>query len=336
MIGSGPAGCAAAATCHRAGLRVLIVTQAGDVKEQTSLEAQPVESIHPGVASLLEKIGASGVEQSATVGKYSGIYASDAFTPLGEDEIGVWYGLHINRAVFDLELLRDVADQGVTIRLNSTVDDFIMDRDRVIGIKTGNEELYAKYIIDASGKKSIAGKKLNFTHKFYSPPLLCWTGVSGDLDSYSFDPHAAHFIAGDQQWTWLAPLLPGRCAWTRLRMKGEKSLLPPEELKNDPVIGEVKFANMRWRMYAPVCKEGIVLCGDAAGILDPAAGQGIFNALWSGITAAEAVVSCIRQPDLEAIHLAVYNDWFVQQFEMKVNQLRTYYAEQGLLIVEYK
>ena len=309
-----------------------MITQAGALAENVSTETQPVESIHPGVSSLLERIGVHGAVHSATVGKYSGIYASEIYTPLGEDENGKWEGLHINRRVFDANLLQKITAEGVTVRLNSTVDDFILDGDRVIGIKTGNEELYARYIIDARGKKSMAGKKLNFTHRFYSPPLLCWTGVSGDIDSYSFDPHAAHFIAGDQQWTWLAPLLPGRCAWTRLSMKSEKSLLPPEELKSDPVIGEVKFANMRWRMYEPVCREGIVLCGDAAGILDPAAGQGIFNALWSGITAAEAVISCVRQPDLEAIHLAVYNDWFVQQFEMKVQQLRTYYTEQGLMI----
>ena len=310
-----------------------MITQAGALVENVSTEFQPVESIHPGVSSLMQKIGAHGAEQTATVGKYSGIYASDAFTSLGEDENGKWEGLHINRQVFDANLLEKIAAQGVTIRMNSTVDDFITDRDRVIGILIGDEEIFSRYIIDASGKKSIAGKKLNFTQKFYSPPLLCWTGVSGNIDSYSFDPHAAHFMAGDQQWAWLAPLLPGRCAWTRLSMKGEKSLLPPDELTAFPVIGEVQFANMRWRMYVPVCREGIVLCGDAAGILDPAAGQGIFNALWSGITAAEAVVSCVRQPDLEAIHLAVYNDWFVQQFEMKVNQLRTYYAEHGLTML---
>ena len=88
---------------------------------------------------------------------------------------------------------------------------------------------------------------------------------------------------------------------------------------------------MRWRLYRPVCKEGVVLCGDAAGILDPAAGQGILNALWSGMIAANAVVSCLQQPELEAFNLARYDDWFVRQYEEKAAILKSYYEEHGIL-----
>jgi flavin-dependent dehydrogenase len=96
------------------------------------------------------------------------------------------------------------------------------------------------------------------------------------------------------------------------------------------VIRKNHFANMRWRLFRPVCSEGIVLCGDAAGILDPAAGQGIFNALMSGIQAAGTVVKCIADENLAAFHLAQYDDWFVNQFEMKAEQLRKYYLEHDI------
>ncbi|HZV70769.1 MAG TPA: hypothetical protein VFG10_14540 [Saprospiraceae bacterium] len=89
---------------------------------------------------------------------------------------------------------------------------------------------------------------------------------------------------------------------------------------------------MRWRLFRPVCSEGLVLCGDAAGILDPAAGQGIFNALMSGMQAANTIVKCIANPNLAAFHLAQYDDWFVKQFEMKVKQLRLYYEEHGITV----
>jgi len=202
----------------------------------------------------------------------------------------------------------------------------------VVGIKTGTNEWRAKYVIDASGKQGMAGKKLKWKRQFYSPPLICWTGISKCDTSFPFDVQAAHFIPGDQQWTWLAPHPPDYCAWTRLAMKGEKALGPPNELKDCTTVGEIQFANMRWRMFRPVCSEGILLCGDAAGILDPAAGQGIFNALWSGIVAANAVVACINDPDLASFHLARYDDWFVQHFEGKVAQLKEYYRENDLVI----
>jgi flavin-dependent dehydrogenase len=333
VIGSGPAGCAAALTCQQGELKVLVITRASDIGTIDPTSQDPLESIHPGVSTLLEKISAAGAEQVASRGKYSGIYAGNTYTPLGNDEKGVWEGVHVNRKVFDAQLLKRVIDHDISVRVNETVKEFILDQERVIGIKTNAEEFYARQIIDASGKQAIAGKKLNLKRKFYSPPLLCWTGVSGGIEHYPFDAKASHFIAGDQGWSWLAPQPPHQCAWTRLSIKGEKSLAPPEELKDYPVIGEVQFANMRWRMFQPVCREGLVLCGDAAGILDPAAGQGIFNALWSGISAANTVVTSMKQPDFEAFHLAQYNDWFVLQFEKKVGQLRSYYAEHGLEVL---
>ncbi len=330
VIGSGPAGTAAAAICKRAGLNILIVTQAPEQDADAPITAAPLESIHPGVSSLLEKIDAQGIEHLAARATYSGISASGIYTPLGSDEHGHWQGLHIDRQVFNGQLLRKIMDHDMPILFNETVEEFILDQKRIVGIRTKSGDLYATYIIDASGKKAIAGKKLNFNRKFFSPPLLCWTGISGGITSYPFDPYIAHFIPGDDEWTWLAPQPPDQCAWTRLSMKGDKSLSPPDLLKDYPVIGEVHADNMRWRLFQPVCSEGIVLCGDAAGILDPAAGQGIFNALWSAMMAANTVISCIEHPTYEAFHLARYNSWFEEHFETKMSQLREYYVKHGL------
>jgi flavin-dependent dehydrogenase len=51
-------------------------------------------------------------------------------------------------------------------------------------------------------------------------------------------------------------------------------------------------SDVQWRIFRPVCKEGLLLAGDAAAIIDPAAGQGIFNAMTSGIMAAHTVRKC--------------------------------------------
>lgn len=371
IIGSGPAGCAAAMTCMKAGLKVLIVTDEPEPDKISLIDPAPLESIHPGVSSLLKKIGAAGAEVAATHAHYSGIYAGNNYTPLGEDESGAWQGMHINRQEFNVEILDRVRNSGIIVQFNERVEDFISTEtkdkgrrmkssydddpaltskvagdqgsvtndqgpkehiDKVIGVRSGSKELYAKYIIDASGKNAIAGKKLNFKRQFFSPTLICWTGISECPKTFSFNQNAAHFIPVKNGWTWLAPQPSTLCAWTRLSVKGEKSLFPPDELKDCKTLGKIHFGNMRWRLYRPVCKEGIVLCGDAAGILDPAAGQGIFNALWSGMAAADKVVACLKEPDLEGFHLAVYDDWFVRQFEEKVAQLGNYYKENGITI----
>ncbi len=330
IIGSGPAGCAAAVTCVKAGLSVLIVT---DKVENVDLQhSSPgiLESIHPGVSSLLTKIGIGGAEIVATRAKYTGIFANQSYRPLGEDNSGPWMGMHIHRETFDHALLNLAQEHGVTVRFNEKVENILLEKDRVVGIKTSSAELFCKYMIDASGKNAVAGQKLNFRRKYFSPLFVCWTGISECVQEIPFDATAAHFIPNKNGWTWLALQLPDHCAWTRLSVKGEKNLEPPGELKNCKTVGKVQTANMRWRLYRPVCKEGVVLCGDAAGILDPAAGQGIFNALWSGVEAGQTVVSCLHHPELEAFHLARYDDWFLRQFEIKVKQLKEYYQENGI------
>jgi flavin-dependent dehydrogenase len=335
VIGSGPAGCAAACTSVKAGLNVLIITDEAEHNTMSTSDPTPLESIHPGVSSLLNQIDALGIEKLATRSLYTGIYAGGTYTPLGEDENGIWQGMHINREIFNYQLLQRIqtsGGNGVSVKFNVKVENFIHDKNKVIGIKTGSDDLYAKYIIDASGKKGIGGKKLNFKRRFFSPPLACWTGVSEYNETFPFDPNAAHFIPGKNGWTWLAPQPPQYCTWTRLSVVKEKSLLPSDELKDYPIIGKIKFANMRWRLFRPVCSEGIILCGDAAGILDPAAGQGIFNALLSGIQAGNTVISCIHKPDLASFILAQYDDWFVQQFEGKVKRLNQYYKDHGITI----
>jgi flavin-dependent dehydrogenase len=326
VIGSGPAGCAAASTCAQAGMNVLMVTDQPEQSPQTTSVVAPLESIHPGVSSLLKKIDAAGVELIATRGTYFGIQASNNYTPLGEDSDGPWQGMHIHREIFNSHLLDRIQASGIPVRVNEKVESFIQENNKVVGIKTKKTDLNATYIIDASGKKAIAGKKLNFKRKFYSPPLACWTGISKCGNSIPFDNTKAYFIPGNNGWSWIATYAD-YCAWTRLSLPGDKSLLPPDKLKDGEVIGKVQFANMRWRLYRPVCTEGLILCGDAAGILDPAAGQGIFNALLSGIVAANTVVSCIQKPDTAAFQLAYYDDWFVKQFEEKAERLRLYYKE---------
>ena len=310
----------------------MMVTEHPDHNLLDMASPEPLESIHPGVSSLLNKIGMAGVEIKPTKSTYDGIYSDGNYTALGEDVSGPWLGLHLNRRIFNAQLLQRMKTMDVEIRFAEKVEDFITDKGKVIGIKTTTDELLATYVIDASGKKAIAGKKLKFKSQFFSPPLACWTGISAIFDTYPFDSRSSHFYSNPNGWTWLAPYPPHYCSWTRLSIKGEKDLSQPVEIKNYHVFGKVQFANMRWRMYRPVCSEGILLCGDAAGILDPAAGQGIFNALWSGIEAGNTAVSCIQQPGMAAFHLAAYDDWFVRQFEEKVRKLGEYYRKYGIAI----
>ena len=104
VIGPGPAGCAAAAICVKAGVNVLIITDEAERNNLPVSDPEPLESIHPGVSSLLAKIGAAGSELLASSAFYSGIYAGNHHTALGSDSDGNWQGMHINRKIFNAQL----------------------------------------------------------------------------------------------------------------------------------------------------------------------------------------------------------------------------------------
>jgi len=332
IIGAGPAGCATAIHCRSQGLRTLIVSS-----KKTPVEKEavlPSESIHPGVATLLQQLDASHCIGIASRGTYQGIESNGQRNAFGEDENGPWEGHHINRAMFDAGLL-EVAKKKGTVWAEETVVDIITNVGQVATVITKQGQHFScKYIIDAGGMQSIASKKAGFKKVFYSPPLFTWTGVAiGNLNRRSAG-NFTQFIPHKNGWTWLAPESNGRCTWTRLETKGDQLFTPPEALKNHEQIGNIKKTNRRWQVSRPACKEQIILCGDAAGVIDPAAGQGILNALLSGIMAATAAYSCISKPDFEAFYLAKYDDWFFSRYSENVEKLKQFYNQHSIKIFE--
>lgn len=212
--------------------------------------------------------------------------------------------------------------------LNGEAVDPVIENGKIKGLLLNDgTEIRSSYIIDASGYRSFGGRKMGIKKKFFSPPLITWTGISGH-DNHRQNTASFHPESGG--WTWIAPEKNGRCTWTRLEIKGSQDLLPPAELRHSPLIGKIKTSNRRWQIFRPVCKEGLLLCGDAAGILDPAAGQGILNALLSGITAANTLHAINKNPAHEAFHLATYDDWFLRNYMDKAKRLKKFYAQHGV------
>lgn len=330
IIGSGPAGVATAITCNKAGLKTTIVTNS-----EAKISLKPSESIHPGISSLLEMLNAGDAINAASRSVYDGITVADHFTALGADESGAWKGHHIDRNLFDKYLLEAARSQGVNILEDETVREIIEEGNRVTGVRTSpGKTIHSKYVIDASGYKRIAGKKLKFKEKFYSPSFVVWTGITENIKPFFFETQKTQFIPSVNGWSWIAPEPPDRCTWTRLSIKGVKEFCQPPELNEYGSTQNVFASNRRWRAYRPLVKEGIILCGDAAGILDPAAGQGVLNALFSGISAAQCVSHCISNPVMESFYLAQYDNWFIQEYEKKVEKLKEYYDRLGVRLFD--
>ena len=90
----------------------------------------------------------------------------------------------------------------------------------------------------------------------------------------------------------------------------------PDNIK----VEEVKGAALPIYPAKKICSNRIVLCGDAAGLANPATGEGIYYAMSSGKIAADVVTKSLETGDTSAKFLSRYQQIWEKDFgrEMKI------------------
>ncbi len=332
VIGGGPAGIAAAITCVLGGLSVMLLT---DQPEMALADAEmqptePLQSLHPGAQTLLQQLQIEGVTAYASKGVYTGIKTGAYVSPLSTVEGETWTGHHIAPGLFSAYALLKAKEMGVDVRFASRANEIICSDEAVTGVVLADgTTLGCKYLIDASGRGRFAGRYMRLDEEPFSRPLLSWTGISMDEQGEAPDRELAFFESNPYGWTWIAYSSNGYHTWTKLADKSNSNAFS-KELSASPQAASIKAANMQWRVFRPLACPGLLLAGDAAGILDPAAGQGILSGLMSGIMAGETALSCLANAQLSNWYLSRYDNWFMDHFNHKKDTLAKHYLEMGI------
>jgi flavin-dependent dehydrogenase len=332
VIGGGPAGIAAAITCVQGGLSVMLLTDQPeiDLADAEMHPPEPLQSLHPGAQTLLQQLHIEGLIAYASKGTYTGIKTGAQVSPLGTVEGEIWTGHHIAPGLFSAYTLLKAKEMGVDVRFASRANEIICSDEAVTDVVLADgTKLGCKYLIDASGRGRFAGRYLKFDEELLSRPLLSWTGISVDGQGEELNRELASFDPNPYGWTWTAYSSGGYHTWTKLADKSNSNAFS-KELSASPQAAGIKAANVQWRVFRPLACPGLLLAGDAAGILDPAAGQGILSGLMSGIMAGETVLSCLANAQLSNWYLSRYHNWFMDHFNHKKNTLTKRYQEMGI------
>jgi flavin-dependent dehydrogenase len=326
VVGAGPAGAAASILLAEAGLRVVLCER--NMERRTS----PAESLHPGCEVLLERLGVGEAFRREGWPRYPGIRVAGRLDRFGQDAHGPWLGFHIARDRFERLLEARAVALGVEVRRGVSVRGPRLEAGRVTGVLLDEGELAARWVIDATGRQHWAERHLALRRECYSAPLVAWRGevAGGPAD----DDGAARFEPHGQGWLWTARLGAEASTWTVLAPLGQPPPALPAPFDELPPLLPRRGMDVSWRAMRPLVKPGCVLAGDAAAVFDPAAGQGVFFALRSGIAAGEMILACLARPLLEPLHLAAYDDWVMRQVEYKVRGLRELYRALGITIAE--
>ncbi|GAA4470023.1 geranylgeranyl reductase family protein [Nemorincola caseinilytica] len=241
-------------------------------------------------------------------------------------------GFTVPRMVFDDFLFRKMPSPYCTIYQGASITDIERGDNKVTVNMTHNGVAHivtAPVIIGADGDKSIVHRKFvsdSSQPKAYAVGLRAY--YEGVTDMHPDNYIELHFLPEVLPgYLWIFPLPNGMAnvgVGLLSEIVREKKINLREQMlhaiKTNPQIAP-RFANARlqdkiqgWGLplateRRPLSGDNYILCGDAASLVDPFSGEGIGNALYSGMLAAMALKEVLPQRDLSAARLRTdYDD----------------------------
>lgn len=295
IVGAGPAGAACATFCARAGLKTALLERAAFPRDKVCGDC-----LNPDCWPVLERLGVAAEVEAAPhvqLREVEFISASGRRLrlPLPVSSRGE---ITIKRSVLDQIILQAAAAAGVDVRCETVVCGAVPQPGGGFHLSGLN----ARFLVAADGRNSALARGAGLISPAAAPRRV---GVQAHLPCPpDFGPRVEmHWF--QRGYGGVAPVGGGELnvslvgppaaleelkAWTRDRFQ------PPAE----PV----------WRTIAPLDRApaaaatdaGLFLVGDAARVVEPFTGEGIFYALRSGELAAETLIAAIRDrtPTAEA------------------------------------
>lgn len=340
VIGGGPAGALAAKTAVEKGLSALIVEK----RPAIGAPVRCAEGI--GKEALQEFIEPDPRWISAEM-TGAGIVAPDGFfMKLESSMAGGKVGYVLDRKFFDRELVWKAAEAGAEVAVKSRASAPIMEDGVVKGAKVDYcgkvTDVRAQVVIAADGVESKFSKWCGIDTTV--PVREIMSSVQYVMTDIDIDPGATIFYLGNdvapEGYLWVFPK-GRRTANVGIGISGKKS--GDGHRAKDYLDKFVKktFPNGKTIEYIPggvsVCRpldctvaDGLIIAGDAARVVDPLTGGGIYNAMYTGRLAAEVAADCIGKGDVSKKALMKYDkEWRASKMGKSIE--RNYHIKEYLI-----
>ncbi len=317
IIGGGPAGAIAAKTAVGKGLSACIVEK----RQAIGAPVRCAEGI--GKEALHEFIEPDPRWISAEM-TGAGIVAPDGFFMKLESAMaGNKVGYILDRKFFDRELVWKAAEAGADVAVKSRACAPIIEDGVVRGAKVDFcgkiTSVRAHVVIAADGVESKFSKWCGIDTTV--PLREIMSSVQYVMTDIDIDPTSTVFYLGNEVapegYLWVFPK-GRRSANVGIGISGRKS--GEGHRAKDYLDKFVKktFPHGKMIEYIPggvsVCRpldctvaDGLIIAGDAARVVDPLTGGGIYNAMFTGRLAAETAAACIGRGDVSKKALMAYD-----------------------------
>ena len=312
VIGGGPGGATAAIRARHYGLNVLLIDKKKFPRDKVCGDALSGKSVSVlRNLNLLDKVAGLGGFQANSVifGAPNGKEIKIQFKHMDPKQKS--YGFVLKRYIFDHFLLDVARKSGTEVRENTVFKSLILDEitDQATGIKAVNEsgeeeEFYAPLVIGADGFGSKVATQIGSVEKSQKHLMVAtrsyYKGVknlSDAIELYFIDELKIGYF-------WIFPMTEGlanvglglrkdslKAKENTLIDLQEKVIKSPrfrDRFEDAQIEGKISGWTLpTGSIWRKIHGQGVMLVGDAAGLIDPFTGEGIGNAMTSGYIAAD-------------------------------------------------
>ena len=349
IIGAGPGGCATAIQLAKLGIKNVLVDKAIFPRDKICGDALSgkvmnlFNKIDPAIATAFEKektqIGSWGVKFVAPNGKALRVPFRQNFNKEQSPP-----GFIAKRFDFDNFLVEQTQRfPEIQLLQDTDITEHIKTPEGwIVKNKDASTEIHAKLLIVCNGAhsnfaKEIGGIKMEPEH-YCAGIRGYYTGVT-DLDPDNFIE--LHFIKDFLPgYFWIFPLANGLAnvgvgvasdTVSRKKMNLKKEMLDiieqhpefKERFKNAQLVDTIKgYGLPLGSKRRKISGDGFILVGDAASLIDPFTGEGICNAVVSGMLAAKYAAQCIAEQKFDGTFMQGYDDLIYKKMWSELNLSR--------------
>ena len=291
IVGAGPAGSSCAAFCAAAGLQTLVLE-----RETFPREKVCGDCLNPSCWPVLERLELAQRVRNLPHSKL----ASVVFIPIDGREViidlplGADCEISVKRSLFDDLLLSRARELGAEVHEQSVATGLSRNGDWTVETASG-QTFHARMLIGADGRNSTVAHLCNLLPRPARERVALQAHVSrprdfGDRVVLQFLPegYSGQAPVNDTQLNLCLVGTPPTIS--ALRKWAERQFHLP--------------ANQPWRTITPLTRspvssahENLFFIGDAARVVEPFTGEGIYYAMRSGELAANAISKILRGED---------------------------------------
>ncbi len=331
VVGAGPGGCTAATLMAKSGLKVVLIEKERFPRDKICGDAISGKSV-----GVLKKLGLlEKTRHAESIVSWGAIFSS----PLG-DEVSIPFtnvldrptppGFICARTEFDRILFQAAVDAGVDVHQETRVTALTRITGVVTGVSvTGPGEEKAAFdapiTIGADGAYSVVVRELGIDQlheKHYVAGIRAYyENVTGFHEQNYIELHFVDEVLPG--YFWIFPMANGRA---NVGMGMLSSILKKKNIRLKELLEQLtkhprfahRFENANkltptrgWGLPLgsrprTMAGDGWMLVGDAASLIDPFTGEGIGNAMVSGMKAAEWASRAVHEGDYSTSFLSGY------------------------------